>query len=393
MIIVKFELSKKTLKNGRRPIKVILHEIHESNDQWNENGITWKREYVKKNLSSIQGASITAEFVNEERTEILGHGNTGVEDGLPVFENASMIGVFTKGFIDEIEVDGKTQAFVGAEGYIDELRYKNYVKKLESEINNGNAPSGSVEILGLPENENIIIYEDGWKKEGRVPSDFLYSSWAVISVKPASPISTVLEINNKDESEGLTQMDEKTLKEFVDAIKTTVNASVVDTITETNNKNGEYEGAITELNAQIVELNATVEQLTSAMAEVKKERDELWDKADILYKEKVILEEEIAKAKVKERVGELNAALVDFTDEEKVYAKDEIEAFNADPINSEINSIVGKISVEIVKRDKEEAKRVVEINSAVPTFSVEDIFSDITSTGKDSVLDMENLFK
>jgi hypothetical protein len=64
----------------------------------------------------------------------------------------------------------------------------------------------------------------------------------------------------------------------------------------------------------------------------------------------------IAAEKAKARVGEMNAALADFTDEQKAVAKDEIAAFEADPMSVEINSIVEKILVHIGKRALEDGK-------------------------------------
>lgn len=171
-------------------------------------------------------------------------------------------------------------------------------------------------------------------------------------------------------------MDEKILSQFVDSVKTT--------IVEVNNKNSEYETKIIELNSvivekenSIVELNASVAELQSALEAVTAEKNSIWEKQDVLYKESELLKEEIAKAKVKERVGELNSSLAEFTEEEKAYAKDEIEAFNAEPMSCEINSIVDKIYAEIGKKEKELKKQnsVSEQNSTKP--NVEDIFGEI----------------
>lgn len=94
----------------------------------------------------------------------------------------------------------------------------------------------------------------------------------------------------------------------------------------------------------------------------------------------------IADAEIKEKVGELNAALSDFSDDEKEYAKAEIDAFNADPINSEINSVVNKVLAGIGKKAREdaalEAQRIAEQNAAV---SSEDIFSEVNSSTSNSV--------
>ena len=58
------ELSSKESKDGKRKIRVILHEIYKDKSQYNKNGITWLEKYCKKNLGSIKGTSITCEFIN-----------------------------------------------------------------------------------------------------------------------------------------------------------------------------------------------------------------------------------------------------------------------------------------------------------------------------------------
>ena len=128
------ELSNKEDKDGRRRVKVILHEIYKDKSQHNKNGITWLEEYCKNNLDSVKGISITCEFINDERTEILGHGETGIVDGVPILENATMIGVLERGYIDDIVVDGESKRVVVGEGYIDAMRYKNFVDVLEEKI-------------------------------------------------------------------------------------------------------------------------------------------------------------------------------------------------------------------------------------------------------------------
>ena len=67
----------------------------------------------------------------------------------------------------------------------------------------------------------------------------------------------------------------------------------------------------------------------------------------------------------------------DFTDEEKAYAQAEIDAFNADPIASEINSVVSKIYEGIGKKAKSEADAVVSEQNAANA-SVEDIFAEVS---------------
>ena len=62
-----YEISSENKIAGRRPIKVVLHEIFPDNTRWQENGISWKEEYVQANLHSVVGMSIVAEFLTEDR--------------------------------------------------------------------------------------------------------------------------------------------------------------------------------------------------------------------------------------------------------------------------------------------------------------------------------------
>ena len=75
----------------------------------------------------------------------------------------------------------------------------------------------------------------------------------------------------------------------------------------------------------------------------------------------------------------MNAAVANFSDEEKAYATAEMEAFNADPMSVEINSIVDKIYEGIGRASKEAAAKEVEINEVVD-ITVEDIFAPMTLT-------------
>lgn len=380
----KFELSSKKKRNGRRPFKTILYEIFpdscvvdKTGTQYNDNGITWLREYCEKTLDTIKGMSLTVEFIDDERTLIAGHGDTGIEDGLPIFNNATMIGTFDKGYIADIEIDSITKTVCIGEGTIDEMRYKPFVEKLEESLNNGETTFGSVEIYKTDEN-NGIVYLDGWKEKGRIPTEFIHSGYALLGVTPADKSATLLELNEKEEQN---KMDEKMLKEFVTEIKSV--------ISETNSKNDELSTKITELNSVVAEkdntiseLNASVEELKSALDAVKKEKEELWDKESQLYAEADLLRKQLAEAQVKERIGELNEALSVFTEDEKAFASEEIKAFNENPLVSETNAIVTKIYAEIGKKEKEAKETLSEQNSAKDTI-VEDIFSEINENIED----------
>lgn len=166
-------------------------------------------------------------------------------------------------------------------------------------------------------------------------------------------------------------MDEKTLGMITDSIKTT--------ISECNSKNEEFESKITELNSALEiktnennDLSDKIEKLQKAIQDMETEREGF-------YAERDALEKELGALKAEKRLAEMNTALANFTDEQKEYAKAEIEAFNADPIKSEINSITAKIYEGIGKAtiasEAEKAKVLAEQNSKKI-----DIFADVDDT-------------
>ena len=193
-----------------------------------------------------------------------------------------------------------------------------------------------------------IQYLNGKFEQGRIPTAFEYSGYALLGVRPADQSAVILEFNNNKESEEK-QMDEiKTLLAEL--------AAKVDKTAEQEKVIEQNASAVTELSASIEQLKATLEVVESERNALDLKYQELWQEAEGL---RVLISVEKAKA----RVGELNAALADYTDEQKEYAKDAIAAFEADPMNEEINSIVDKILAGIGKKAIEDAK-VAEQNAA-----------------------------
>lgn len=385
-----FELSSKKQKDGKRQFTAVLYKLQPpdcvvnnvgTNGHWNENGITFTEEYAAKNLDSIKDMSLTCDFLDNEHTEISGHGETGefTKDGLPTFET-NIIGHFQKGYIGDYEENGQIMRVVFGIGVIDEMRNAKFVQILEENMANGIYPSGSIEIL-RPTNSESIEYLNGKFEEGRVPVNYLHSGYSLV-LSPSDKTAKMIELNstqnsktNKSEENN---MDEKTISQFVDSIKAT--------IMEVNSKNSEFETKVSELNSQITEkdgkiseLNATIEQLQQALADLKKEQETSWA-------ERETLEKEIAKMKVEKRIAELNSALAEFSDDEKNYAKDEIDSFKADPMKVEINSIVNKIYAEIGKKSVAESKeKVSEINSKNEVVDIYGEISEVNSTHNNEI--------
>lgn len=169
-----------------------------------------------------------------------------------------------------------------------------------------------------------------------------------------------------------------------------IKSTIQTTMSEICSKNDEYESKIAELNSviadkdaiiaerdnTIVETNATIEQIQKALDDMEQERRTYWE-------EREILEKELAELKVKARLGELNSAIENFSDEEKKYAEVEINSFNEDPLKGDINAIVNRIYAGIGEASKKaEAVKVAEINSMNNKVDIEDIFSEMTPVGE-----------
>ena len=369
-----FELSSKKYKNGRRPFTAVLYELQppesvvdDVGTKFNKNGITFLEEYASKQLDSIKDMSVTVSCIDEDRTMISDHGDTGVEDGLPIFDNATTVGHFTKGYIDSVEINGETKRCVLGKGFIDEMRYKSFVETLESEINSGHSVDGSIEIYRSEGNENIV-YKKGWIPEGRIPTEYLHSGWAMV-LNPADVNSTLLELNSKKQNKEEIVMNEKEMRDLI-----------VATIVETNDKNNELSAKINELNStiadkddQIADLNEKVE--ANATSDVDKDA-----KIEELNGKVAELEAKLDECKKAEQNSALDKALEVFTETEQKYAESEINAFRENPIAGNVDVVVNAINAGIGKAVKaaEADAKVAEQNSANNETEL-DIFSEISS--------------
>ena len=401
-----FSVSKKG-ENGRRNFKVILYKIHpdECEDtvngvgtEYNLNGITWLRKYCEEALPSIKGMSIRCEFLDEDRVEICGHGFTEIKDDVPLFENATVIGHFTDGYIEEMydENGNPFTACIGV-GEIDSSCYNKFCEKLDELAEENIYPQGSVEIMRVPGTKGIE-YKYGYKDYGRIPTKFIHSGYALLAIKPSDSAAKLLELNNKEDN----QMNEKEAQALIDKtlssykqVEQTIADAKADCEAKIEEANAAVEAAIAEKEAVVAEkneLNATVEQLQAALEKVQTEFKELNEKYDALYVARDELEKALGEAKAKELIGEMNEAISIFSAEEQEYAKESIEKFKADPTSVEINSIVSEIYVGIGKAKKSavDAEKQSEINSAKDV-KAEDIFSvvDTTENGKSSEEDYD----
>ena len=366
-----FEISSESKIAGRRPIKVILHEIFPDDTTWQTNGISWDERYVLDNLHSVSGMSIVVEFLTEERDIPYAHGMTEIRstDNLPLFEDATMVGHFDKAYVDDVEIEGVKKRVLIAEGTLDEMRYPKFVAWLREHMEKG-VVKGSVEIVGKAEHDGRIIYSGGWKEQGRVPQIYDYSGYAILSVTPADEAAIVMELNNKMGQKEDSDMDEK--------MKNDLMAVISGAMTETNAKWDQYWAQVNAKEAEISQLQADIKAKEAEIAQLRADYEK--ENAARILAEEGLTEANSAKeaaeaslaeanAKIAQLEGEnakaeLNAALAPYSEEQRAVAKDEIEAFNANPGSVEINTIVGKICTEMVRVSREAHTAEVKIGRA-----------------------------
>lgn len=389
------EISQRSNKNGRVPIKIALLKIHDDPNETNKNGIHWKKEYVLNAIDSVKGMPLCCEFVSEDKSCPLGHGLTGEvidSNGVhePVFENSDVVGTFEKAEIETIkDINGNEIEALCGYGYLYYQRYPKLVDWVRKGFATGEV-STSIEIMGLKENDNKIIYEDGYNENMRSPMIYCFSGCALLSIAPSDDDAVVLEISqrkitNKEEKKNM-EFDKKEFEAVIKSALSEINSekkSHDEEVSELNEKISELNSKVEEKDAKISELNASVEQLQETLKKMESDRDTYWA-------EREILEREIAKAKVAEKLAELDSSLSEFNAEEKEIAKEDIEELKKNinacqkkeelnNVTSEINSIKSKICMEIVARQKqaESEARISEQNSE--EVKIEDIFSEVCS--------------
>lgn len=382
-----YEISEAPSPDGRRRIKLALHEIYNSEDKWNLNGITYLEEYTRKNANSIIGMPLCATFLDDDKEIPYDHGMTGQDGSMPLFENSEQVGTADGWEIADIKVDGEIKKVCLAVGYINQQRYPNFVKWLETQKEFNIPVFGSVEFVGTKENQQII-YRDGWKEQGRIPIEYVYSGFCILSVKPSDSSAIMVEfnqlnnINNDNKKEDKHTMDEKQIEQIITSVKSA--------ISETNSKNDEFTTKIAELNETITTKDSEIETLNSKVAEVNsivEEKDKELAELNSLVEQ---MKEELNQSKKENAINELNQALVNFTEEEKAYAKEDINLFNEDYTKVEVNSIVTKINAGIGAKAKE--LQIAEINSAKNQPKLDDIFGSVDDIDTTNLVDIGDIF-
>lgn len=392
-----FELSSKTYKSGRRPFKAVLYELQppecvvdEVGTKYNKNGITFLEEYAKNNLDSIENMSVRVEFIDDNRTMICGHGLTGsLNDDFPVFKNATLVGHFTKGYIADVDFENEVKRCVCGEGYLDEMCYPDFVQALEEDLADGIQINGSIEIYKT-KNRDSIVYKYGYKDKGRIPTEYIHSGWDMV-IQPADQSSKLFELNsiNKSKREVKNKMDKDMLKEISDMIKEAISGITIretelkQKITELNEVITQKDNEISEKDTKISELNASIEDLKRLKKELEENQENYW-------REREVLEEEIAKATIAQKLAELKKMTSEFEEEEIAVAENDIKNLEKNinsckkkdelnSVTSEINSIKAKICMNIVASQKSKNKKYEQNSIVIPEYVDGDMFDESMS--------------
>lgn len=394
------ELSQAANPNGRRDLKVVLHEIYPDKTQWNSNGITYLEKYTRDNAESVEDMPLCAEFLDmNDKSVPYGHGVTGMIDNMPVFEDSVQVGNFDDWSIEDIAFGDEIKRCLCAKGYVNEGRYPKFVKWLEDKIAKGETIFGSVEFVGTKENGGEIIYDGGWKEKGRIPMVYDYSGYCILSVTPSDSAAVLLELNqarqekiNKEEILVMNEEMSKTISEFKNEVLSAIvdhkNAELNEQIATLEESVKAKDEKIAELSnaveAKDVEINELTEKVAEAEKAVTEKEEELTKQIGEINALCETYKTELEELKKQNRVAELNQALSVYSDEQKEYAKEEIEAFNADPFNVEINSITEKIdaaSYRKLREEEDKKQKELEINSAKANFD------DVLMASVDPILD------
>ena len=377
------EINSKKRVAGRLYIKWVIHKIHQDTSEFNKNGISWLEKYVQQNIESASGMPLAVEFLDWEKSEPFGHGETNIKDGEPLFENSTVVGVTENAYIDFVEVNGEQIKALIGEGYIYSQRYPEFVKWLKSKMYDRDFPETSVEICKT-EGNDFIIYENGWKEKGRVPMVYDYSGDAILGIEPSDDSAVLLELNNK-----IISKEEKDMPDQIVELNNKLEEKT-DKINELNNLVKDKVGEIAELNSKVTEKETKIEEVTSELNSTKESLSAKEEEVNTLTSEVNELREFKKKAEEKELVAELNSKLSDYTAEEKEIAKAKIEAFPTSPSADEITSIVNEINAHITKTIIENRKKQseVELNNS----TTEDIYGDVVVEVNNDLTNEEDIY-
>ena len=334
-------------KAGRVKIIMSACEIHETGNynHFNNNGIHWEEQHIKKNIDSAIGAPIVVRFIDDRRAIISDHGRmeNDMEDGNIVFPDSDSVGHIEKSWIEERIIDGLPKKVLMVQGVLYDQRYHELVKNLRYILKNGGHVKGSVEISGKGDSKQIV-YEHGVGSRDvdgnliipRTPVSYDISGLAILGdlIMPADNASEVIEINTKSTDIKSDDIDNYKKEE------TQMEGNSKDNIIELNEK---IVAQVEELNELKNKLSATETELNNCKKELASAKEKESELNELLVEANKNLESS------KTQITELNAEIEPLrqmkADTEKAKAQSKVnEYFNSIKAEcgfseSEINSL------------------------------------------------------
>lgn len=380
-----FEINDTIAPDGRRRFKASLHEIYPDASYSNKNGICYLQQYTEANMDTAIEMPICCEFLDEDKRAPVGHGFTGrrKRDGLSLFEDSVVVGCVDRVWIDEINVDGRKAKVLMSGGVLYEQRYPELIDWMRSKLDAGMDIKGSIEFVGTAANDGYIKYLNDYDGEGRIPTEYCYSGFCLLSVPPADDAAKVVELNQQEVEP---KMDEQMRNEIYEVIRQATLQAV-----------GEYESlasALDELKQQLSEREAIIDELRATNERLE---SELTAKQQELQETKAALDavrEELDAQKATQARQQLQVRLSEFSQEQCSAAQEEIEVFNAAPLEhlDSVDNIINKIAAEAYRQMRKNAveNMTVEWNMAGMLSAIDPIErpkKDDTATNFDPVAD------
>ena len=363
------ELSAEDRKTGQRKIKIVMHEIYESESRYNLNGISWLNPYVEQRISTAIGAPFVAEFYDSEQDMPLGHGKQSIINGELQFENSTVVGLIQDAYVERVDVNGKSILAAVAEGILYANRYPNFVSWIEQQREKGYAIESSVEIARIPGND-YVNYRDGYKELGRIPVDYEYIGHAILGITPADDSAVLLEINSHKKGDLLMNEQIEKLQKLAEDRLLEIN-ELQAKVKEAEEEVSAKEDELKEKDAQAAEKDKEKEEEMNALVlkvkELEVQTTELNSVKDAVEAELNAFKEVEAAQKLEELKAEFNAKAAIYSEEEKATAEAEINAFVEAPSVELMSAAITKLDSVVAQSIL--ATRTAELNASTKTKS------------------------
>ncbi len=363
------ELSAEDRKTGQRKIKIVMHEIYESESRYNLNGITWLNPYVEQRISTAIGTPFVAEFYDSEQDMPLGHGKQLIVNGELQFENSAVVGLIQDAYVERVDVNGKSILAAVAEGILYANRYPNFVSWIEQQREKGYAIESSVEIARIPGND-YVNYRDGYKELGRIPVDYEYIGHAILGITPADDSAVLLEINSHKKGDLLMNEQIEKLQKLAEDRLLEIN-ELQAKVKEAKEEVSAKEDELKEKDAQAAEKDKEKEEEMNALVLKVKELEtttaELNTVKEAAEAELNAFKEVEAEQKLEELKAEFNTKTAIYSEEEKATAEAEINAFVEAPSVELMSAAINKLDSTVAQAIL--ASRTTELNASTKTKS------------------------